>query len=88
MLAQATDEAAAMAWKERMQAMRDGCRAAIEALEAEGGLAKEWKPETATDLLWTMLSVENWEQLTRTCGWSDRQYIQWMQVVARRAFTG
>ena len=88
LLAQATDEAAAMAWKERMQAMRDGCRAAIKALEADGELAKEWKPETATDLLWTMLSVENWEQLTRTCGWSDSQYSQRMQAAARRSCVG
>ena len=34
MMAQDTDEAAAAAWQDRMVAMKDGCRAAIEALQA------------------------------------------------------
>ena len=82
--AQANDAAAAAAWNERMQAMRDGCRAAIAALESDGRLAKRWSTEEATDLLWTMLSVRNWEQLTQACGWSTSQYIRRMQAVARR----
>ena len=57
LLAQDTDEAAAAAWKDRMSAMRDGCRAAIDALHADGTLAPEWTREKATDVLWTMLSV-------------------------------
>lgn len=83
---QDTDEAAASAWQERMVAMRDGCRAAIEALKADGDLADEWNVKRATDLLWTMLSVRNWEQLTQACGWSHRQYIKWLQLLARRSF--
>jgi len=86
LVAQDTDEAAAAAWNERMQAMRDGCRAAIETLESDGSLAEEWNTREATDFLWTMLSVENWEKLTQACGWSSRQYIRWMQAVARRSF--
>ena len=86
LVAQDTDEAAAAAWNERMQAMRDGCRAAIETLESDGSLAEEWNTREATDFLWTMLSVENWEKLTQECGWSSRQYIRWMQAVARRSF--
>ena len=84
LVAQDTDEAAAAAWDERMQAMRDGCRAAIEVLQSDGKLAEEWSTREATDLLWTMLSVRNWEQLTQECGWSSRKYIRWMQVAARR----
>lgn len=86
LLAQDSDEAAASAWHERMLAMRDGCRAAIEALKADGVLADEWNVKRATDLLWTMLSVRNWEQLTQECGWSRRQYIRWLQILARRSF--
>ncbi|CAM2069223.1 TetR/AcrR family transcriptional regulator [Sulfidibacter corallicola] len=86
LLAQDTDEAAATAWRERMQAMRDGCRAAIEALAADGDLAPQWTAERATDMLWTLLSVRNWEQLTQDCGWPASQYIQWMQTVAHRTF--
>lgn len=86
MVAQDTDEAAAVAWKDRMAATRDGCRAAIEALHSDGKLAPGWTPKRATDVLWTMLSVPNWENLTGQCGWSTQQYVRWMKTVAKRVF--
>ena len=86
MMAQDTDEAAAAAWRDRMLAMRDGCRAAIDALQADGKLAPEWTRPKAIDALWTMLLVPNWEHLTIECGWSTKQYIRWMQTLARRTF--
>lgn len=84
LLAQDTDEAAASAWKDRMAAMRDGCRAAIEALHSDGTLAPEWTPKRATDALWTMLLVPNWENLTIECGWSNQQYVERMKAMAER----
>ena len=86
LLARDTDQAAAAAWNDRMLAMRDGCRAAIEALHSEGNLASEWAPERAADALWTMLLVPNWENLTGECGWSTQQYVRWMKSVAKRTF--
>ena len=86
LLAQDTDEAAAAAWKDRMLAMRDGCRAAIDALHSDGTLAPEWTPKIATDALWTMLLVPNWENLTVECGWSTQEYVRWMQLLARQSF--
>ena len=86
LLAQDTDEAAAAAWKDRMAAMRDGCRAAIDALHTDKKLAPGWTPEQATDALWTMLLVPNWEALTIECGWSTKQYVRWMKTLAKRAF--
>ncbi len=86
LLAQDTDEAAAVAWRDRMLAMRDGCRAAIDALHSDGTLASGWTPKIATDTLWTMLLVPNWENLTVECGWSKEEYVRWMQIVAERTF--
>jgi AcrR family transcriptional regulator len=86
LLAQDTDEAAAAAWQARMLAMRDGCRAAIEALHSDGNLAPEWTPKRATDVLWTMLLVPNWENLTGECGWSTQQYVHGMKTLAERTF--
>ena len=86
LLAQDTDDAAAVAWKDRMLAMRDGCRAAIDALQTDGTLASAWTPERATDTLWTMLLVPNWEHLTAECGWSTQEYVRWMKTVAKRTF--
>ncbi len=86
LLVQDTDDAAAAAWKDRMLAMRAGCRAAVDALHSDGDLAPEWTPKRATDALWTMLLVPNWETLTGECGWSTQQYVRWMKILAKRAF--
>lgn len=86
MLEKETDEAASAAWDDRMQAMRDGCHAAIAALHSEGNLAPQWTPKKATDALWTMLMIQNWENLTVKCGWSTRQYIRLMKTVAEQTF--
>lgn len=84
--ARETDEAAAIAWNDRMAAMREGCVAVIEALERDGMLACEWSRNEATDLFSAMLSVRNWEQLTLDCGWSTSQYINAIQTLAKRTF--
>jgi AcrR family transcriptional regulator len=84
--ARETDEAAAAAWADRMAAVRDGCRNAIEALERDGRLAPEWGRDEAIDLLWTMLSIRNWEHLTIDSGWAPDQYVDRMQRLTRRAF--
>ena len=80
-----TDDAAAVAWTDRMQAVREGCAAAVEALKRDGVLSSDYSPKQATDVLWTLLSVHNWEQLTGDCGWSQTRYIETMQRLARRA---
>lgn len=81
-----TDEAAAKAWDDRMQAMRQGCEAAIDALARDNRLSPDHSPNQATDILWTMLSVRNWEQLTIECGWPQARYIETLKALARRIF--
>ena len=81
-----SDAAAAEAWDRRMQDMREGCAAAIDALARDGRLAPEQTPEEATDLLWTLLSVRNWEQLTQACGWPQDRYVAALQAAARQLF--
>jgi len=88
LLAKDSDEAAAAAWKERMEALRDGCRAAVEALRADGDLAPGWTVDGATDALWTLLLLPNWEHLTQECGWSNRRYVQQMKRMAERMLVG
>ena len=80
-----TDEEAAAAWSDRMQAVRHGCEAAVDALARDGTLSPDRSAEEATDLLWTLLSVRNWEQLVHDCGWSQGHYIETMQELARRS---
>lgn len=80
-----TDEEAAAAWNDRMQAVRHGCAAAIAALQAEDALNTNLTDEQATDLLWTLLSVRSWEQLRMECGWSQADFIAHMKDTTARA---
>lgn len=81
-----TDEDAAAAWDDRMGAVRTSCLNIIEALRRDGMLVRGWSCEEAADLLWTMLSVRNWEQLTIERGWSTKQYVGRMQELSKRTF--
>src|ERR671920_891793 len=83
--ARETDEAVAAAWDDRMGVVHEACRNIIEALHRDGTLASWWPRDEAADLLWTMLSIRNWEQLTIECGWTTNQYVGWMQELTKRA---
>jgi AcrR family transcriptional regulator len=83
--ARETDEAAAAAWDDRMGAVRESCRLTVEALQRDGMLAAGWSREEAVDLMWTMLSIRNWEQLTIECRWSQDRYVGGMQELLKRA---
>jgi len=78
-----TDEEAATAWDERMKAMRHGCHAVIKQLKADGKLSPDHTSQQATDILWTMLSVRNWQQLTIQCKWSQKTYLKKIKALAK-----
>lgn len=80
-----TDDAAKTAWDGRMDALRQGCRAAVDAIDRDGRLCPDLSAEIATDLLWTLLSVRNWEHLTRDCGWPRDLYVARITALARKA---
>lgn len=80
-----SDAAATAAWNDRMQAVRHGCTAAVQALAADNMLRSDLTEERATDILWTLLSVENWEQLVRVCQWSQSDYESLMMRLAEEA---
>ena len=79
----APDADARLARADRMGALREGCAAAVEALARDGMLAAGLDTAHATDMLWTLLSVESWERLTRDCGWSQAAYLDGMRTMAR-----
>lgn len=84
MVMKETDEDAARAWAERMADMKEGCTAAVAALARDGALDPGLTEAEAADLLWTLLSVPNWESLTQVCGWDQARYVAQMQETARR----
>jgi AcrR family transcriptional regulator len=81
-----TDVEADLAWKARTADMREGCAAAIDALARDGRLSPEYGPDLATDLLWTLLSVRNWEHLVQDCGHTQTQYETTTLSAARKLF--
>ncbi len=81
-----TDEAAMVAWDERMACLRDGCRDIISGLAEEGRLLPEWTQDEAVEMCWTMLSFQTWEQLTVECGWSVDEYTRWMKMLMLKSF--
>lgn len=80
-----SDEAARAAWDDRMAAMRHGCDAAIQAIIRDGLLRPDLGPDRATDLVWTLLSVRNWEHLVGECGWPQDDYVAEIKRLARAA---
>jgi len=76
------DQAVAEAWDDRMQAVRQGCEAAIQALAKDGMLKSGLSEQVASDLLWTLLSVENWEKLVHDCGWTQSAYEENIKALA------
>ena len=80
------DEGVAAAWDDRMGVVREACRDIIERLHRDGTLAPGWSREEAADLLWTMLSIRNWDSLTLERGWPTSQYVARMQELTKLAF--
>lgn len=87
MIARETDEAAKAAWEDRMADVRSSCRTTVASLSKTGDLAAPWTVASATDILWTLLSVDSYEQLVVSGTWSTRRYVQHMKSAARRLFT-
>lgn len=85
-LTRESDEASAAAWDGRMSGLRHYCQQTIEALDREGILNSEWSQKEAVEMFWTIISVNNWEQLTMECGWSTAQYIDRTKKVLMRTF--
>jgi AcrR family transcriptional regulator len=81
-----TDKAAAAAWEDRMEALREGCRCVIDCLQREHLLAAGWNSADATEMMWGMSSVTMWEDLTIGRGWSQTQYLARMKEALERIF--
>lgn len=73
------------AWDDRMHALRAVCDAVIERCRADGALAPSASAEEASEILWALLSVPLWIQLTDDAGWSSDRYAATMSRMALAA---
>lgn len=78
------DDALRATWDERMESRRRLYHAVVEQLSESGSLDDAWDIESATDLLWTLTSLEVWERLVIDRGWSKHQYSDHLRFVIQR----
>jgi AcrR family transcriptional regulator len=84
--ARETDKAVAAAWDDRMRVVQEACHDIVGRLRRDGRLAPGWSLDEAGEMLWTMLSIGNWENLTLERGWPVSLYVARMKELTRRAF--
>jgi len=80
------DRAVAAAWDDRMRVVQEACHDIVGRLQRDGMLAPLWSPEEAGEMLWSLLSIANWENLTIERGWPLDRYVVRMQELTKRAF--
>jgi AcrR family transcriptional regulator len=83
--ARGTDPALAAAWEDRMEAFLGVCRLVVDRCAAEQRLRVGLERPVAAEMLWGMLSIPLWDQLTGDRGWSEAEYRERMGSIARAA---
>ena len=68
------DKAAEGSWRDRLVSRRNGCRAIVARLADDGTLRRGLNAVVAADLLWTLTSLQIWEDLVLSRGWTAKQY--------------
>ncbi len=81
LLTKENDEATATAWMGCMSGLRSYCQQTIETIYKEKQLNHNWKIQEAVEILWTYISIHNWEQLTLECNWSNQKFIKNTQTL-------
>lgn len=80
-----SDPELALAWDDRMSELLRVCRLVVDRCAADGVLRDDVPPAVAAELLWGLLSIPLWDQLTADLGWSRDEYRDRMQHTARAA---
>jgi AcrR family transcriptional regulator len=75
------------AWDDRMRALRTVCAAVIDRCAADRTLAPGASTDEAVEILWALLSVPLWIQLTDDAGWTADRYARTMAATAVAALS-
>lgn len=84
MSARYEDEAAAAAWEDRMELAHFGCELLVTRLDEEQILNGDWDIKTATDTLWMLIAIENWQSLVIDRGWTQEKYTAFIKRIVHR----
>lgn len=64
----------------------EACSRLASWLEGEGRLAKNWSAETASEMLWALISVEMLERLLVERRWSQRRVTKYLSLLLHSTF--
>lgn len=81
-----TDPDAAELWETTLANWRKGSRRVIERLEAERRLAPPWTADTATDMLWALMSLDILDRLLTERHWSRKRYAEHLAALLEATF--
>lgn len=81
-----TDAALARHRQRVVRAQLANCRRLVEQLRAEGRLAPPWTTDTATDMLWALISTDMIEGLLVDRRWSQRRLADHLATLLRSTF--
>lgn len=79
----------AAAHRERVSAgQRTGCSHLAQRLADEGRLAEPWTVETATDLLFALISTDMIDRMLTDCDWRPDELAERLSLMLRRTLVG
>lgn len=73
------DPALQRAWDDRLASRLQGARNIAERMSEEGTLREGLDPDTAADLIWTLLSLRTWEDLVVLRHWPADRYVKHLE---------
>jgi AcrR family transcriptional regulator len=71
-----TGEDGAVAWRDRMEELREALRIALDRLDRRDALAAGWSVDAAADWAWSRIQPSTWRHLVGERGWSPDQYTE------------
>jgi AcrR family transcriptional regulator len=74
--AAATGDEGGVAWRDRMDDIREAFRLAAERIAVDGRLAEPWTPDTAADWMTARTHVALWQQLVVERDWAPADYAE------------
>jgi AcrR family transcriptional regulator len=81
------DDPDAAVWRQRIKVYQIGlCGRLAQQLENEHCLAPGWTTETATQMLWALMSTEPLERLVHDSGWSPDEYAARLSQLVQATF--
>lgn len=84
--ARRTDSDAALLWQTTMNNWHKGSRRLVRWLADEGRLSPAWTVDSATDVMWSLMSIDLIERLMSERRWSAKRFADRYALVLRSTF--